>query len=71
MWTQVSPIAFASIGWKYYLVFISCCVASAIVMLFTYPNTLGKSLEDVALMFGDHDLLSPQIREDGQEEKEP
>jgi sugar porter (SP) family MFS transporter len=71
MWTQVSPIAFASIGWKYYLVFISCCVASAIVMFFTYPNTLGKSLEDVALMFGDHDLLSPEIREDGQEEKEP
>ncbi|KAL3474490.1 sugar transporter family protein [Aspergillus californicus] len=63
MWTQVSPVAFENIGWKYYLVFICCCIASAVVMFLFYPNTLNKSLEEVALMFGDDDLVAHYVRE--------
>ena len=65
MWTQVSPTAFKGIGWKYYLVFISCCVVAAAVMYFTFPDTLNKPLEEVVLMFGDEDLVSHYIRAQG------
>ncbi|KAI9743682.1 MAG: hypothetical protein M1818_002998 [Claussenomyces sp. TS43310] len=58
MWTQVSPIAFASIGWKFYMVFIACCVVAAVIMYFTFPNTLNMPLEEVAALFGDDDLVA-------------
>lgn len=58
MWTQVSPIAFEKIGWKFYLVFICCCVVSSTIVFFTFPDTLNKPLEDVARMFGDDDLVA-------------
>lgn len=61
MWTQVSPIAFAAIGWKYYMVFICCCVVAAVVMFF-FPNTLNKPLEEVAMLFGDGDLVAHYVR---------
>lgn len=58
MWLQVAPIAFASIGWKFYLVFIACALVSAVVMFTTFPNTLNKPLEEVAALFGDSDLVA-------------
>ena len=58
MWSQVSPVAFRTIGWKFYMVFICCCVASAIVMYTTFPDTLNKPLEEVAALFGDEDLVA-------------
>lgn len=58
MWTQVSPIAFASIGWKFYLVFIACCVVSSATVFLTFPDTLNKPLEDIARLFGDEDLVA-------------
>jgi hypothetical protein len=63
MWTQVSPIAFDNIGWKYYLVFICCCVVASVIIYFTYPDTLNKPLEEVALMFGDEDLVAHYVQE--------
>ncbi|KAF2802333.1 general substrate transporter [Mytilinidion resinicola] len=58
MWTQVSPIAFRTIHWKFYMVFICCCVASSIIMYLYFPDTLGKPLEEVARIFGDDDLVA-------------
>lgn len=58
MWTQVSPIAFAHIHWRFYIVFIVCCFVSGTVVLFTFPDTLGKPLEEVAALFGDDDLVA-------------
>jgi hypothetical protein len=63
MWTQVAPVAFKNIGWKFYMVFISCCVASATIMYFTFPDTLNKPLEEVAAMFGDDDLVAVYQRD--------
>lgn len=56
MWTQVAPIAFDNIGWKFYLVFVCCCLASSVVMFFFFPDTHNKALEEIAIIFGDHDL---------------
>ena len=45
------------------MVFISCCVASATIMYFTFPDTLNKPLEEVAAMFGDDDLVAVYQRD--------
>ncbi|KAJ9633841.1 hypothetical protein H2204_006626 [Knufia peltigerae] len=55
LWTQVAPTAFDAIGWKFYLCFIIPPMLFAILVWFTFPNTLGVPLEDIARIFGDHE----------------
>ncbi|CAK7237301.1 hypothetical protein SEUCBS140593_009913 [Sporothrix eucalyptigena] len=48
---EITPVAFASIGWKYYLVY-GCIDAVAIVVIYTlYPETKGRTLEDLDEIF--------------------
>ncbi|CAK7224527.1 hypothetical protein SCUCBS95973_005547 [Sporothrix curviconia] len=48
---EITPVAFASIGWKYYLVY-GCIDAVAIVAIFfLYPETKGRTLEDLDEIF--------------------
>lgn len=58
LWLEIAPTAFATIGWKYYLVFICISVFSAAIIFFTFPNTLRLPLEEVAKLFGDEDLVA-------------
>lgn len=58
VWLQAAPTAFASIGWKYYLFFIVITAVGACAVFFTFPDTLHKPLEEVAELFGDHDLVA-------------
>lgn len=79
MFSQVSPIGFAQQGWKYYIFFICSNVFSAAVVFFFYPETKGKSLEQMDEVFGDqmipHALDDPKTTElvhvETQEVKEP
>jgi hypothetical protein len=62
---QVSPIAFASIGkswlrfrnwltlvgWHYYLVFTVCGFTNAIVFFLFFPETRGRTLEEMDVYF--------------------
>lgn len=57
LWGQSAPTAIASLGWKLFLIFICLTAFSAVVIFCFYPDTQGKSLEDVALLFGDDDLV--------------
>jgi hypothetical protein len=50
-----SSLAFATIGWKYYFVFISVCITSATVILFYLPEVSKMS----ALTFSVANLLRP------------
>ncbi|KAH8557083.1 general substrate transporter [Umbelopsis sp. PMI_123] len=55
--TWVNPIAMASIGWKYYIVWT---VLTAFWLAFVYffvPETKGKSLEEVAVIFDGEDAI--------------
>ncbi|KIW17965.1 hypothetical protein PV08_05160 [Exophiala spinifera] len=57
LWTQVAPTAFRNIQWRFYIVFIVNAIVFSICQILFYPNTLNKPLEEVAEMFGDHDLV--------------
>lgn len=47
----VNPIAMDAIDWKYYIVF--CCIIAVeiVVVFFTFPETSGRTLEEVAEVF--------------------
>ncbi|SGZ54727.1 CIC11C00000005070 [Sungouiella intermedia] len=49
----VNPIAMDAIDWKYYIVF--CCILAVelLIVIFTFPETSGYTLEEVAQVFGD------------------
>lgn len=49
----VNPIAMDAIEWKYYIVY--CCVLAVevVTVVLFYPETSGRSLEEVAEVFGD------------------
>lgn len=58
LWLELAPTAVKQIGWKYYLVFICLSVCGAVIVFFTFPDTLHKPLEEVARLFGDDDLVA-------------
>ncbi|KAK3312540.1 general substrate transporter [Apodospora peruviana] len=51
--TQCSPIALAAVGWKYYILFILTNALCTFVFALFYPETKGKSLEQIDELFGD------------------
>ncbi|KAL2166842.1 hypothetical protein VTG60DRAFT_2077 [Thermothelomyces hinnuleus] len=51
--TQCSPIALERVGWKYYILFILTNALCTLVFAFAYPETRGKSLEQIDEIFGD------------------
>ncbi|KAK8037943.1 general substrate transporter [Apiospora phragmitis] len=55
--TQCSPIALAAVGWKYYIMFILTNALCALVFFVAYPEMKGKSLEEIAELFGDVDTV--------------
>ena len=53
LFTQPAPVAFTSIGWKYYLVFIIISFVGAPIFWHFSPETKGLSLEEIGALFGD------------------
>jgi hypothetical protein len=53
LFNQLSPKAFAAISWRYYAVFVACDVVAAFCFFVFYPETKGKTLEEMAVIFGD------------------
>ncbi|KAH7014095.1 general substrate transporter [Microdochium trichocladiopsis] len=51
--SQITPIALTSIGWKFYAVFVAINLAGGLFFFFCLPETGGKSLEEIAELFGD------------------
>ncbi|KAJ5691235.1 hypothetical protein N7488_011970 [Penicillium malachiteum] len=45
------PTAMDEISWKLYLIFMTLCFVMAIVVFFLYPETAGKSLEEIDFLF--------------------
>ncbi|KAK7202704.1 general substrate transporter [Myxozyma melibiosi] len=53
IYNSPSAQAFESIGWKYYLVFICMTLVCTTLIVFTFPETRGLTLEEVNSKFGD------------------
>lgn len=47
----VNPIALDAIGWKYYIVFAVILLIITVTIYFFYPETMGHSLEEMAIVF--------------------
>ena len=62
MFSQVTPIGLANIGWKYYFFFVASNLAMGAIVFTFYPETQGKSLEQMDELFGDQ--LIPHALED-------
>ncbi|KAF2195132.1 general substrate transporter [Zopfia rhizophila CBS 207.26] len=64
LFAQISPICFADIGFKYFYVFFVCNVVAAVCYIFFYPETKGRTLEQLDELFGDqlvpHALKDPE-----------
>ncbi|KAF3801241.1 High-affinity glucose transporter [Colletotrichum gloeosporioides] len=49
----VSPTAFDKIGWKYYMVLMSLTIIAGVCFAVFFPETKGKSLEEIGNIFKD------------------
>lgn len=58
IFNQVSPIAFSEVGYKYYSLFICTNLVGAVVVFFIFPETKGKTLEEIAHIFGDEVIVA-------------
>ncbi|KAF5004880.1 hypothetical protein FDECE_8662 [Fusarium decemcellulare] len=56
----VNAIALEAIGWKYYIVFIVLLALFLVVVYFTYPETRGHTLEQMAVIFDGEDSVPAQ-----------
>ncbi|CAM1507971.1 Fc.00g048190.m01.CDS01 [Cosmosporella sp. VM-42] len=57
--TFVNPIALEAIQWKYYFVFIAMLSLLLVTVFFTYPETRGHTLEQIAVVFDGDDAPAP------------
>lgn len=53
-----APVALASIGWKFYLVLIVPSNVYIMLIYFLFPETKGRSLEEIGSLFGDTHVAS-------------
>lgn len=51
MVAEVSPIAFSSIKWKYNIVYAATSAVGVVVIFLFYPETRGRSLEEIDQIF--------------------
>ncbi|KAJ5198725.1 uncharacterized protein N7498_007842, partial [Penicillium cinerascens] len=56
---EVTPIAVTSIGCKYYIVFTCVCLVSIPIVYLYFPETSGKSLEEIDMIFSSGSLHHP------------
>jgi hypothetical protein len=60
---MVTPVAIETIGWKYYLVFLIISAIIVPVVWFAYPETMGRSLEELEMMFAEGKSIRGIVKE--------
>ncbi|KAK8850309.1 hypothetical protein IAR55_004226 [Kwoniella newhampshirensis] len=61
---QVSKTAFDNIGWRYYLVFTVCGFTNALTFYLLFPETRGRTLEEMDNYFRDTHWLVPAVKQE-------
>lgn len=44
---QITPYGFQTLGWKYFFVYVATNASNAVVSYFLFPETKGKTLEEI------------------------
>ncbi|KAJ6256484.1 Lactose permease [Drechslerella dactyloides] len=57
----LNPIALKAIKWRLYFIYVGLLVTWMIVIYFTFPETGGRSLEDIGVIFDGEDGEGPQL----------
>ncbi|KAG6862033.1 hypothetical protein C0995_008221 [Termitomyces sp. Mi166 len=57
---QVAPIGMDRVGWKFYMLFVALNLVDMIIIAVFFPETKGKTLEDMNEVFGDHITIESQ-----------
>ncbi|KZT07730.1 general substrate transporter [Laetiporus sulphureus 93-53] len=70
LFSQVSNLAIENISWRYYILFICLNFVDFLIITFTFPETKGKTLEEMAEVFGDEHGPSAVGIESGSEKME-
>ncbi|OAL43050.1 general substrate transporter [Pyrenochaeta sp. DS3sAY3a] len=60
---MVTPVAIETIGWQYYLVFLIISAIIVPVVYLFYPETMGRSLEELEMMFAEGSSITAIVRE--------
>lgn len=66
----VNPVAFSALHWKYFSIYVGCLVIVLGLVYFFFPETQGKSLEEVSRIFEKRNISensSPTDSEGSQE----
>jgi hypothetical protein len=53
-----APVALNAIGWKFYLVLIIPSLFYLVCIYFLFPETKGRTLEEIGALFGDEHIAS-------------
>ncbi|KAL1735018.1 general substrate transporter [Schizophyllum commune] len=59
MIAEVTPVAFAQVDWRYYLVFAICSHSNALFIWAFYPETTGRRLEEMDDLFTKAPIFIP------------
>ncbi|GJE99916.1 MFS sugar transporter [Phanerochaete sordida] len=68
LFSQVSNLAINNVSWRYYLLFICLNAIDFVVIALFFPETKGKSLEEMAEIFGDETAL-PEVHDQHSDHK--
>lgn len=66
---KVAPLGIANVGWKFYMLFVTLNLVDFVVIALFFPETKGKSLEEMNQVFGDAVNPSEDSRKYSDEEK--
>lgn len=61
--SEVTPIAVTNIGFYYYIVFAVVCAASVPIVYLFYPETAGRTLEEIDTLFASGSVHGGDFKE--------
>jgi len=59
--TNVNPIALDHIGWKFFAIYCGWITFEFLIVFFFYPETHGRTLEELAFLFEDKELADKAV----------
>ncbi|VUC26575.1 unnamed protein product [Clonostachys rosea] len=73
---EAAPTAFATIGWRFYLIMMAFTIVCAVIFAVYFPETKGLTLEEISAVFGDevaieasHTVNTPSIASEPEKTK--